>query len=596
MNAATDAAIRLLRDAKYPEAEVAFRQILEQEPDNADALHGSSVLAFQQGDKSRAQDLLVALLKVEPGRVSARYDLACMLIDQAQDVEAVTLLRQVVAETPSHASAWYQLGFALKMQGQGVEAEQALQACLALAPEHAAAANELARIHRDRGDYPAALATFEHAAASEAADPDVFHLWWQFASMSALAARGQAALQQGVTKFPVDSILRIDLANALEGSGDRARAEQQYRVALGLDAGRGQAIGALLSLIGDAAEPGLVTHAERIVSDPAIRLPAKAVVGYGLGKVLQGRKNFQGAFQAWSIANAARRLEVGALDRAALLAQIEEAEHAFVADELQTLSQTGSGDDTLVFIVGMPRSGTTLVEQIIASHPDAEGLGELPDIPIVAENFCRDFGEKAHWPSTARVLSSDGTAISRATAHYRRVVDYRLPTQAARVVDKAPLNFFYLGLIAVLFPKARIIWCRRDPRDVCLSIYTENFADSQKYATDLGDLGFYYRQHERLMRHWQATIPNPICEVSYEQMVVAQEEQTRRLIDFVGLPWNEACLQFHDSNRSVQTPSRWQVRKPMYKTSLERWRHYEPWLQPLFAELDAHAAGTESVA
>ena len=156
---------------------------------------------------------------------------------------------------------------------------------------------------------------------------------------------------------------------------------------------------------------------------------------------------------------------------------------------------------------------------------------------------------------------------------------------AQRITDKAPANFFYLGLVALLFPKARVVWCRRDPRDVGVSIFSENFAVQQTCATRLEDIAFYYHEQERLMRYWQQALPLPIATVNYEELVADFEPNVRRLLDTLGLPFAPECLAFHEKERAVLTPSRWQVRQPLYASSVGRWKRYEPWLGPLLQAL-----------
>ena len=159
------------------------------------------------------------------------------------------------------------------------------------------------------------------------------------------------------------------------------------------------------------------------------------------------------------------------------------------------------------------------------------------------------------------------------------------PPDALRLIDKAPLNFNELGLISLLFPQARVIWCRRDPRDIAVSVYGENFALEERLASDLADIGHYINQQTRLMRHWQAELPLPVLELRYEDLATDPETQARRLVEFAGLPWDRACLEFHRSERGVQTPSRWQVKQPIYTRSIGRWRHYQDHLAPLLAVL-----------
>jgi len=193
------------------------------------------------------------------------------------------------------------------------------------------------------------------------------------------------------------------------------------------------------------------------------------------------------------------------------------------------------------------------------------------------------------WPEAVSALSPG--AVRAAAQDYLAGALKKHPTAAVRLVDKAPLNFIYVGLIALLFPKASIIWCRRDPRDICTSIYSENFGLTQKYATDLADIGFYFGQHMRLMRHWLEVAGGQIHPCRYEDLIADPEAQSRRLIEAAGLPWDERCLRFHESDRPVLTPSRWQVRSPIYAAAVGRWKRYEKHLKPLIDALGSELDG-----
>jgi hypothetical protein len=218
-----------------------------------------------------------------------------------------------------------------------------------------------------------------------------------------------------------------------------------------------------------------------------------------------------------------------------------------------------------VFIVGMPRSGTTLAEQILASHPAVFGAGELPFWGIALANS----------------LDDSTTHVSSLAHDYRRLLE-TVSTDALRVIDKMPTNFLALGLIHAALPNARIIHMRRNPIDTCLSIYFQDFETAYSYANDLEDLAHCYGEYRRIMSHWRSVLPqNTILEVPYEGLVEHQELWIRRMLEFIDLPWDPACLNFHQSRRTVSTASSWQVRQPLNNCSVERWRHYEPFLGPL---------------
>ncbi len=243
----------------------------------------------------------------------------------------------------------------------------------------------------------------------------------------------------------------------------------------------------------------------------------------------------------------------------------------------------GNESEVPVFIVGMPRSGTSLVEQILASHPNAYGAGEREEMLQLADRLPERLNDTRAYPGCVESLDSRSTAdIAGGFLSALR----RLDPNAERIADKMPGNFHHVGLIATLFPNAAIVHCRRDPRDTCLSIYFGEFAGSHNYAYDLTNLGRYYRQYERIMAHWHRVLPGRILDIAYEDMVNAQEDWSRKLIAHCGLEWDPRCLDFHKTARTVTTRSNAQVRQPIYRSSIERWRPYESQLAPLLAALE----------
>ncbi|MEM8686572.1 MAG: tetratricopeptide repeat protein [Pseudomonadota bacterium] len=242
----------------------------------------------------------------------------------------------------------------------------------------------------------------------------------------------------------------------------------------------------------------------------------------------------------------------------------------------------GHTSERPVFIVGMPRSGTTLTEQILSSHPKVQGAGELRDIERTMQRIhaSGQTGEP-YFSALSKMKSEHVLHLAEA---YLTTLD-RHSRSAVRVIDKMPHNFEALGLIALMFPNARVIYCRRDPLDNCLSCFMHPFSEEHGYNTNLEKLGLYYREHARLMEHWKDVLPIEILDGPYEHLIENQEAASRRLVDFLGVEWDEACLEFHQHQRAVSTPSRWQVRQPIYGTSVMRWKHYEEHLGPLIDAL-----------
>jgi hypothetical protein len=237
-----------------------------------------------------------------------------------------------------------------------------------------------------------------------------------------------------------------------------------------------------------------------------------------------------------------------------------------------------------VFIIGMPRSGSTLVEQILASHPEVFGAGEIGDLPrFMTEYAVSQASSPANSILSPPFLLRDQRAARELAAHYLESIA-AFGTGAARVTIKTLQNFLHLGMIATLFPRARIIHCRRDTIDVCLSCFFTNFQNVD-FAWSLSDIGVYHRSYQKLMAHWSRVLPLPIHEISYEELIQNQEAVTRKLLAFCGLDWDERCLAFWSTRRVVQTASAVQVRKPISSQAIGRWRHYRSHLGPLFEAL-----------
>jgi hypothetical protein len=257
--------------------------------------------------------------------------------------------------------------------------------------------------------------------------------------------------------------------------------------------------------------------------------------------------------------------------------QVDELQRIFTPHFFEERKGFGDPSDLPVFVVGMPRSGTTLVHQIAASHPRVQGIGESRQMLDLAKDL-------RHGGAETEGFLSDSQLIHRAAAeHIQRLVTAH--PGALRVIDKLPNNVYRLGLIAVLFPSARIVYCRRDARDTCLSCYFQLFHDLNSFSFDLAHCGYEFRFVERLMDHWRRVLPLKMLEVRYEELVADPEGQSRRLIDFLDLPWDLACLEFQRAPAAILTSSDWQVRQPIYHRSIGRWKHYQKHLGSLLAVL-----------
>jgi tetratricopeptide (TPR) repeat protein len=330
----------------------------------------------------------------------------------------------------------------------------------------------------------------------------------------------------------------------------------------------------LMASLGGRADDAELSRLAAAENDPQTPIAERAGFGFVLGRMLDDADRFDEAFGHYALANTlTRQMREAAGERyssESFALRVDELIALFTPEFFEQSRGWGEASELPVFIVGMPRSGTSLVEQIAASHPDVVGAGELMDISGIAMKLASTEWER-------------GAINEAAGKHLDRLRE--LGGGALRVIDKMPDNVERLGLIATLFPRARVIVCRRDPRDTCLSCFFQRFMAGNLFSFDLAQCGLHHVQTDRLIDWWRSVLPLSMLEVRYEELVADLEGQSRRIISFLDLPWNPACLEFHRTERMVQTASDWQVRQPIYTRSVGRWRNYKRHLGPLLEAL-----------
>lgn len=572
---------QLILQGRVDEARAAL-ELARRHPAQASAAH--LLMAQSLVAKDRLDDAVGHARKAcELARESpeVQFAAACLLAHAGHYAEAIDSFRFVVSKKPGAAEGWQYLGAALSRAASHASALPVLRKAFKLAPSPAGL-RALAEAQFHAGFPDDALALWERIVAASPEDTDAILRLGETFNRLVRQPEAVALYLRALERQPANSDIWIALAQTYEDLGDRDRARDAYEHALELKPDWAFPLGGLLGVLRAKAPEARVQQAMALLDGPAASLddPERALLGYELGKVFDGRGDHERAIDAWHDANAARRRVVGVEDPQDFERAIDETIRLYNTETFNRFRHLGSDDERFVFIVGMPRSGTTLTEQIIASHPLAHGAGELPEIQLLIRNLpIQADGSRLPWRELLQ--SGDPSWLTEAIALYARAAARNASPGSTRVVDKAPLNFFHLGLVALMFPRAHVIWCRRDPRDMGLSIYAENFALEEKLATDLGDIGTYIRLQERMMRHWQAALPLPILESNYEELVGDFEPRARRIIQFIGLDWDPACLAFHQSDRGVQTPSRWQVKQPIHNRSVGRWRHYAAHMAPL---------------
>lgn len=396
-------------------------------------------------------------------------------------------------------------------------------------------------------------------------------------------ADARALLEDALALEPGHATAQRKLAGVMAELGDLEAAATGYRQAIALDPACVPAYRGLVEIGALAADDPALPAMERLLENPKTDDWSLVELRFALGQAYDRLGDYDGAFEHFRIGNRLKRARVD-FDLERIRRGRARMEAAFDADLLARWRGAGDPTDLPVFVIGMPRSGTTLVEQILAAHPQVHGAGEINDVQDLAFAWPRDTGTRQGFPECVEAATAPvWRALGR---HYVAGLQRRAP-QARRIVNKLPGNYAYVGFIRLMLPNARIIHCRRDPRDVCLSCFTTLFGPGPDFAYDQEELAGFHRTVEDMMAGWAALLPGEILELRYEDLVGDLQAGVRRLLAFCDLPWDPACVAFHESRRPVQTASLAQVRRPLYGSSVGRWKNYERHLGPLLRGLQA---------
>lgn len=494
-------------------------------------------------------------------------------LDEAQD-----LCFRVLARTPNHPLALYILGTIYL----GYDDEKALRyfaRAVGEEPNNPYYHLSLAETYLKLSEFSPAIKHMEHALKLQ---PDL---------VEALCALGRAynefdqpemalPLFEKALKLNRDHPkVRVGLAGALTSLGRMDDAAVYLKEAIERRVSLPAAYSDLVQTKKFTEEPAELQPILGELRNPKLDSEGAEKLHYAAGKVLNDLKRYEEAFHHF---RKAKQASGYTFDIDFYRRWVDSMIETFTPEMLAARVGYGNPSEVPVFVVGMPRSGTTLTEQICASHPEVHGAGELSKLRRVANALERRTSSAGDLGQSVMSITRDlSTVLAQEHLSYLKE---RAPT-ALRIVDKMPHNFQLIGLIGLLFPNARVIHCRRDAIDNCVSCFVLKFSEAHGYNCDLQTLGLYYREYDRLMQHWNKVFPGLIFENRYETLVEDQEAQSRRLIEYLGLPWDDACLRFFDRDGSVNTPSRWQVRQPIYKSSVKRWKNYENEIQPLIESL-----------
>jgi predicted Zn-dependent protease len=557
----------------------ALSRAVELEPDLADAWRELSSLHAARG-KWRECDAAYARFAGLTNQ-DGRFGEAATAIAQERLDHAAALLRQELTRSPGDVVALRLLAQVAAKREDFTEGERLLKECLRLAPGYSRARFDLAEMLHTQQKAEPMLPLLERLLALEPANPDYRTL--QSAAYGRLGHSAQAVriLADLVVEFPDNSVGWLYYGHALRFAARTEEAIEAYRRSARLRPEFGEAWFSLANL------KTFRFTAEEI---EAMRTQlARADLGaedrwhfeFSLGNALEQAGDFAGSFAHYARGNALRRLSV-AYDPERNTRLVERTRALFTREFFADRAGSGSASIEPIFIVGLPRAGSTLLEQILASHSQVEGTRELPDIPAFAHELGAWEPEPVYPQSVARLSRAELAALGERYLEQTR--PHRLLGRA-RFIDKMGNNFLDCGLIHLILPNARIIDARRAPLACCFSNFKQHFQSGVWFSYSLEDLGRYYRDYASLMAHFDAVLPGRIHRVNYEDLIADFEGGVRRLLAYCGLPFEEQCLRFHETRRVVQTASSEQVRRPLYSDSVEEWRNFEPWLGPLKAAL-----------
>ncbi len=528
-----------------------FNKALQLNQINPKAFYGLGLTHAEMGNYPGSLEYLNKAVELSPDNMEYSLCLAKVLESADLAHEADIQYHKTCSQFPSFLEAFLAYGDLLAKNRYYDEALECYQHAQQLAPENNNILDNIGNTYLGLADTDKAIASFNEALSKE--------------------------------KNRVSSLVGLAKTYLEIGKLDTAKEVCNQIIAINVD----EPIGYVLKskMMKSKPEDNLAQDLLRVSQSNPLAEDFQADINFALGKIYDDQSNYELAFKHYAIANKLRNQNLG-YDIAESEAEFTKLIDAFTPDFFKQHQHIGVESDLPVLIVGMPRSATTLTEQIISSHPDVLAAGEATFWPDTVKGMRHRLNSALEYPDCLKELLPSHARDIAAKYESTLAKISGAKSMPKHITDKMPHNFLNVGLIALLYPNAKIIHTKRDPIDTCLSIYFQSFNDAHPYAFDLTHLGTYYRQYLRIMEHWHHVLPGRILDINYADTIADPEYWSRKLIDHVGLEWDDACLAPHKLERSVKTASHWQVRQPIYKTSIQRWRKYEAYIQPLIDMLN----------
>lgn len=563
----------LQQSGRLTEAMYCYNQVLALQSDNLEACYGLGKLYEQQNQPQVAINWYFQALAIRYDFLPAHSALGLLFWQLGDIKKAIGSYQQALALDTNSSETHFNLGCAYQVQGNLELAIQHYQKAIALKSDFVDAYVNLGVLYKSLDQLDAAASLYQSAIA---VDPKCLQALCNYA----LIFETQGDLETAEVYFRQALAIQVDYEDAIAGCAllleKRGDFVGAYDLLLPLVEIGGCTIGSVINFASVCARLGRATeaipHVQFSLNAPTLTANECVLLLFKLAGLYESLDRYDDAFNAYHQANI---LGAPNFQPERWVQDTDNLISTFSIESFVHFPRIENPSELPIFIVGMPRSGTSLVEQILASHPQVFGGGELPDMFLCAQSL--PLAENKYFPFGLDEITAE--AWEEVTSRYLETLQARAP-EALRITDKLPLNYLHVGLIAQLFPKAKIIHCRRAPLDTCLSCYFQNFGTRIPFSNNLEHLGLAYRQYERLMNHWQ-TLNIPILDVQYESLIAEPEKISRALVDFCGLEWDERCLRFYETKRFINTASYDQVRQPIYDRSVGRARRYEKHLQIL---------------
>ena len=526
---------------KYPDARLAYERARLADPYARRIEEATAALVAE--DRKTAELIFRDILKVDPSHVAAVCGLAAISLTVSRGADALRLLRHALKQSAHLPLAWRGLCQAMVDLGRLAEAEAAVRHLLKIEPENPKNWVTLGNVYTRLMRQTDALPAFEEAARLN----------------------------------PTEVRLRLSIGHLQKTLGHRRESEEAYKTCLRMDPNFGEAYWSLADLKNYFFSDAEIGAMQALLRGDGGDDMDQAQLHFALGRAFEHKKNYAAAFDHYAVGNIRRRKTIS-YDIGVFENKTRRVRACFDSAFFSQRAEAGWPNRSPIFVVGLPRSGSTLVEQILASHSSVEGTFELPNVLTIVREFDHADAEHDAYPESVRAVPPEQFAILG-----RRYIEETAPIRSGRqhFIDKMPNNFSHVGLIHAMLPNAIIIDVRRHPMDSCFSTYKQHFAEGQSFSYDLDDLGRYFRCYLSLMDHWDMVLPGKVLHLQYEELVHDPETNIRRLLTHCGLEFEAACLAFHETKRPVRTASAEQVRQPLYASGVGYWKNFELQLEPL---------------